>query len=175
MLLLAYILIEGSFAPIRILLFSLLHELGHILAIWLAGGTLQKFSGKGQGFGLQPQGLSYKGEFFAAAGGPLFSLLLAGGFALGKHSFFCYANLALGLLNLLPILPLDGGRMLRAMLAQHLPPHLQQRILQWVGLIFLLPLIALAFWQFLASGYNFSLLLICIYLLTLLKENGNDV
>jgi stage IV sporulation protein FB len=84
---------------------------------------------------------------------------------------FSYANLALGLMNLLPIYPLDGGRMLRAILIETLPLHLQQPILQGIGLLFILPLLALAFWQFLASGYNISLLFICFYLLGLIGQS----
>ena len=175
MLLLAYMLIEGSFAPLWFLLFSIAHELGHFIAIRLAGGKTTAFCGAGQGFGLRAAHLSYRGEWLAAAAGPLTSLALAGLFALCRLWFYCYANLALGIFNLLPILPLDGGRILKAALSICLPPHQQRLISQIVGLIFLLPLLAIAFWQFLSSGYNPSLLLICIYLLGLLKENGNDV
>ena len=175
LLLFSYMLIEGSFAPLWFLLFSLLHEGGHLLAIRWLGGGIRSFQGSGQGFGLGTHSLSYRSEFWAAFAGPLTSLALALLFALCKQWFFFYANLSLGLMNLLPIYPLDGGRMLRSILIETLPLHLQQPILQGIGLFFILPLLALAFWQFLASGYNVSLLFICFYLLGLLKENGNDV
>lgn len=175
LLLFAYMLIEGSFAPLWVLIFSLIHESGHLLAIRLLGGGIRNFRGNGQGFGIGTRALSYRGEFWAAFAGPLTSLALALLFATLRQWTFSYTNLALGLMNLLPIYPLDGGRMLRAILIETLPLHLQQPILQGIGLLFILPLIALAFWQFLASGYNVSLLFICFYLLGLLKENGNDV
>lgn len=175
LLIFSYMLIQGSFMPLWILFFSMLHETGHLIALRLLGGKCFGFNGAGQGFGLRISGLSYTQELLVAAAGPLISLLLAALFALLRHQYFCYANLFLALMNLLPILPLDGGRILRAALAPRLPLPLQQGFFQAIALIFLLPLIAFAFWQFLSSGYNISLLLICIYLLGLLKENGNDV
>lgn len=178
----SYMLIEGSFDPLWILGFSLLHELGHIAAIRLLGGRIGGFSGGGQGFALSVNGLSYQGELWAAAAGPLTSLLLALGFALAAWSFqweplwyFAFANGALAVLNLLPILPLDGGRMLRAVLALRCSPTRQRAISQAVGLLVLLPLLAVSFWQFLSSGYNLSLLFICIYLLSLIGVNEYDV
>ena len=168
-------LIEGSFAPLWVLVFSLIHEGGHLLAIRLLGGGIRHFQSGGQGFGIGAYALSYRGEFWASFAGPLTSLGLALIFALLGRLEFSIINLALALMNLLPIYPLDGGRMLRAVLAETLPLSLQRPILQGVGLLFILPLLALAFWQFLASGYNVSLLFICFYLLGLLKENGNDV
>mgnify|MGYP003304177808 CR=1 FL=1 len=175
LLLFAYMVIEGSFIPLWILLFSLIHEGGHLLAIRLLGGGIRYFQGSGQGFGIGTRALSYRMEFWAAFAGPLTSIALAMLFLACKQGIFFYINLSLGLLNLLPIYPLDGGRMLRAILIETLPLHLQRPILQGIGLLFILPLLALAFWQFLASGYNVSLLFVCFYLLGLLKENGNDV
>lgn len=175
LLVLSYAVIEGSFTPFWFLFFSLLHEGGHWLALHLLGGKTNQFFIRGYGFGIQINGLSYRSEWIVAFAGPLVNLFLAVVFFFGGLPLFTYINLTLGIMNLLPILPLDGGRVLRAVLAQFLPPHQCRCILQTISLILIFPLLALAFWQFLESGYNVSLLIICFYLLSLLKENGNDV
>lgn len=173
LLVLAYVLIEGSFNPLWLVGFSLIHELGHMLTIALLGGRVERFSGAGQGFSLSVNGLSYQGELLVAVAGPLTSFFLA--LLFWRYPYFRFANLALAGFNLVPILPLDGGRILRCILALFCEPHLRQMILQIVGMVFLLPLLGMAFWQFLSSGYNISLLFISFYLLFLIKENGYDV
>lgn len=182
LLLISYMLIEGTFDPLLILFFSLLHELGHVLAIRRLGGKLNSMTGQGQGFGLTVEGLSYQGELLAAAAGPLMSLVLAVFFAIfalwreSKDLWFCaFSNAALAGMNLLPIMPLDGGRILRSVLALHCTPDRGRMIGTAAALCCLLPLLAVAFWQFLSSGYNVSLLFVCIYLIGLIKENEYDV
>lgn len=108
----------------------LLHELGHALqagrdGMHIDGITLWLFGGVARFAGMFP---SAGAEFRIAVAGPIVSALLAGGFvgaALipglpepvdGVCSWLGFTNLALLLFNLIPALPLDGGRMLRAAL-----------------------------------------------------------
>lgn len=177
LLLFAYVLVEGSFDPLLVLAFSLLHELGHWLAL-RRFGKKPCLSCKGQGFALSVGVLSYRQELWVAFCGPAVSLGLAMVFGalygVWKREFFAFCALtngALGLLNLLPIYPLDGGRILNACLGLFCPLSHQRTVSAAVAMIFLFPLLALAFWQFLQSGYNVSLLMVCIYLLYLMKES----
>ena len=108
----------------------LLHELGHAFqarreGMEIDGITLWLFGGVAQFRGMFP---TAGAEFRIAIAGPLVSLLLGAGFvgiavALngveeldGIAAWLGYINLALLVFNLLPALPLDGGRILRSAL-----------------------------------------------------------
>lgn len=110
----------------------LLHELGHALqarrdGMRIDGITLWLFGGVARFAGMFP---SAGAEFRIAVAGPLVSALLGAGFigvtvipglpaAIdGVCSWLGFTNLALLIFNLIPALPLDGGRMLRAALWQ---------------------------------------------------------
>ena len=108
----------------------LLHELGHAIearreGVEIEGITLWLFGGVAQFKGMFP---SAGAEFRIAIAGPLVSLglgivfILVAGFAGlpgvpdGVFAWLGYINLTLLVFNLLPALPLDGGRMLRSAL-----------------------------------------------------------
>ena len=108
----------------------LLHELGHAVqarrdGMQIDGITLWLFGGVARFAGMFP---SAGAEFRIAIAGPIVSALLGGGFvaaalipgipesADGVCSWLGFINLALLAFNLIPALPLDGGRMLRAAL-----------------------------------------------------------
>jgi Zn-dependent protease/CBS domain-containing protein len=109
----------------------LLHELGHALearreGLEVDGITLWLFGGVSQFKGGFP---SAGAEFRIAIAGPLVSLVLGVVFVLiaiaglpsavdGVAAWLGYINLALLVFNLIPALPLDGGRVLRAALWQ---------------------------------------------------------
>jgi Zn-dependent protease len=106
----------------------LLHELGHAVqarrdGMEIDGITLWLFGGVARFAGMFP---SAGAEFRIAVAGPAVSLILGGAFVgaafvpwlpepVGAVSAWLgFINLALLAFNLLPALPLDGGRMLRA-------------------------------------------------------------
>jgi Zn-dependent protease/CBS domain-containing protein len=108
----------------------LLHELGHALqarreGMEIEGITLWLFGGVAKFKGMFP---TAGAEFRIAVAGPLVSLVLGLVFALlawalrmtpsvdGVLFWLGYINLTLLLFNLLPALPLDGGRVLRSAL-----------------------------------------------------------
>lgn len=103
---------------LTVALAALLHELGHIAAAWgwgvpLRGLRLDLFGARMELGGRIP----YRAELAVAAGGPLASLLAASlafplGRVWGEANLFAAVSLGLGMLNLLPVRGLDGGRML---------------------------------------------------------------
>ena len=94
-----------------------------------------------------PERLSYGGEMLVTAAGPLVNLLLAPGLAwLGREAevfwLFAGAQLVLGCFNLLPVRPLDGGRLLWLAAAWRHGPFQADRLCAAVGLAAALALTA---------------------------------
>lgn len=75
------------------------------------------------------------------------------------------ANLCIGAVNLLPVEPLDGGQLLRALLLSRVSPENADRISFSVSIITLLPLLCVGFWLLMRTRFNFSLLMLGLWLL----------
>ena len=109
------------------------HEMGHLAAIYMAGVRVDSVSIGFPGAQIRTGPLGNRAEFFCAAAGPAASLLL---FSLCR--FFpklAVCALVQGMFNLIPVHPMDGGRMLRCFL-QWLCPRQADRICRIVeGLI----------------------------------------
>lgn len=126
----------GLLAAVGLFLSVLIHELGHALTaraygvqtreitLWLLGGVAQ----------LEQIPRARGAEAVIAIAGPIVSVLLSGLFGLLRGllpsaaiegqfllGYLSFINLSLALFNLLPALPLDGGRILRSLLALYQP------------------------------------------------------
>lgn len=111
------------------------HELGHLLALKCLRCPVKEIRLTLWGAELKVAApLSYAQELMAALAGPVFSILLA----IGAAWLHCYLlaglSLALGLFNLLPVYPLDGGRALSCISWLTLPPTWAEGLTRWVSL-----------------------------------------
>ena len=154
---------------------SALHELSHILcAKLLKVGILHV---KIYPFGISARLKSgyinsSEKEFFIAMAGPLCSLLLFWTFSLLDKVYPCFSlsflsdtNLAICCINLLPCLPLDGGRMFKSILTTRYGIIRAYRFMLRLSKITLSFLIGFATALIFASHFNFSLVLISAFLL----------
>lgn len=121
----------------------LLHELAHLLVARGMGVTVQEV--ELLPFGGQAKiedftGLDPEREMMVALAGPACSLMVAGFFyfltpslAGNKAHLFMQINVMMGLFNLLPVLPLDGGRVLRSLLSRRLGYRKATYRVAWLG------------------------------------------
>lgn len=119
---------------VMIIVFAMIHELGHLIAGLAMGMRPEKMELKPYGvsisFKLTPKDYNQKiikgnllevKKIFVALAGPLTNLLIIFiainvEIDLFSNLMIIYANLLLILFNLLPIYPLDGGRILKGIL-----------------------------------------------------------
>lgn len=108
----------GTFLPF--VCAAALHEAGHLaMLLWLRQPVHSLCLGL-QGAVLRTGPLRYRDELLAAAAGPAMNLALLLAFSRTLPRF-ALVNFCLLAYNLLPFYPLDGGRLLRAVLRTLLP------------------------------------------------------
>lgn len=149
------------------LLACLLHELGHIAVGTALGGSVKEFSLTAVGAELNiayNAPLTYGKDSLVALAGPAANLLAGGLFTALDWSLAAALSLAVGAFNLLPIMPLDGGRVVYGLLAGRLDPDWAERLMTalsgcLVGLLAGIGAIAAIHFA------NFTLLVTAIWLL----------
>lgn len=114
---------------------------------------------------------SYGRDALISLSGPLANLavglpaLLSGNAGL---FYFAAANLILFTMNILPIGPLDGGQALIFLLCRKWSVEKAEKFVSVLSFFALTPLAVFGFFVLFRSRYNFSLLLVCVYLMALL-------
>ena len=163
-LLAVLLLLFPSMLLLAIFFAALLHELGHYTALRLMEGHVKQLTITPLGVEMTVVGqLSYPKELALAAAGPAVNLLLAVLLSrLGARWESCYlfggVHLVLGIFNLLPIMPLDGGMLLWNAVAWCIEPYTADRISAVVGLFASILLSGAAIWMLLRGGSPFLLI-----------------
>lgn len=139
LLLAVFVLLSSPLLLFALLLAALLHEVGHYVALRRLRGRVTAIHITALGAEMQVAGrLSYGGELLAAAAGPAVNLLLALFLGLCGRLWdvlylFAGAQLILGLFNLLPVRPLDGGSILWNLTAWLTEPYTADRVAAAAG------------------------------------------
>ena len=154
----------------------ILHELGHIIMFWICKIPVSEIDFKPFGISIILQNnnsISYKKEIMIAVGGPLMNFFLAScaltlsSFNVFQHELIVFAifSFAVAIFNLLPIGPLDGGRILTSIFCIKYDAIKADRIIKAISIILLSPLIVLGFYVLIWSKHNVTMLIAAIYLL----------
>ena len=144
------------------------HELGHIVTARCFGVRVRAISLRLFDVLIEADSpKSYAADMCITLGGAAANLVLAAVFA-PVWGLFSTANLALACFNLLPVASLDGGRFLALLLSRRLSPRAAERALCIISFLILLPMLTAGIYVLLRSEYNYSLLIVSLYLSALL-------
>lgn len=164
-----------------VMLFGFIHELGHMVA-----GILLKL--KTKTLSLMPLGISVtfeaygykklieKKKIILALAGPVTNFLIAiiaGLLHIDKNlkEMIIYSNLLISIFNMLPLYPLDGGRILKGIIRIKTSEETSDRIVNKTSNVVIIILTALASIAILYLK-NLAILFVIIYLwLIVIKEN----
>ncbi|AEY64926.1 site-2 protease family protein [Clostridium sp. BNL1100] len=169
--------------------FIICHELGHIATGAMCGAGLSSFR-------LLPVGVNAAIDDFQCSksqklliyiSGPLVNVVfaiiiycvhmwktLAGGFLNVDIMLAITINLWLAIFNLIPIPPLDGGRIAIELLADKVGLFRANRLMNIFSLFFSIMIICIGTVVLIKSRYNGSLVLIGVYIIFLLKKNKKE-
>lgn len=140
-LLAAWFVLANGWGPlVTVLCAAAVHELGHWVTLRQLGAAVTGFRLSALGAVLETDSrrLSYGGELAAVLAGPAANLLAALALTVlgaGRWPAVIGANLLLCVFNLLPILPLDGGRALYLLTSWLAGPAAGEGAIRWLGAV----------------------------------------
>lgn len=148
-----------------ILLSCGLHELGHLAVLWKLRIPVKRIHITSVGAEIcMGASMSYHDELAAALMGPLTNFVLAALFChIPGGTALAGINLVLGCFNLLPVKSLDGGRVLRCVLALSVGRGPGEEVAKLLSAIAILLLWTLGWWLAFWGG-NVTLLLVSFWM-----------
>lgn len=155
---------------------AVIHECGHLVALRMMGERPRVITVSFYGMRMElPVGSrALWREIAIYAGGPLVNLLCAGGlFLMNVSPIYAWLHGLLAAVNLLPVMPLDGGQILRCVLEAVVSSDKAWRRLDVIGWSMLVMLAAGGILLMIRTG-NFTLSIMVFYLVMIkLFYKGN--
>ncbi len=147
---------------------SMLHELGHLLAIVVLGGRVEGINLKAFAaeIVIDERTFSFKGEALISVCGPLMNLLTGTSSIvfLGINNFgLC--SIILGIFHLLPVVGLDGGNALNALISESKHETIFRKTLVIVSIIFIILILFFGVYILIMTKFNFSCIIMALILI----------
>ncbi len=151
---------------------ALLHEMGHLFVMLICGQKVKQITILPFGIDIKkaPSVSSYKTDIAVSSAGIAVNALMIFLCTILPKSmvvdFFMQSNIVLLAVNVLPIKSLDGGQILEKILLLIMSPYSVEKIMASCSMVCLIMVGSVAIWVLFYSGYNFTLLFMCMYLFT---------
>lgn len=155
----------------------IIHETGHVVAAKWYGWKVtevQLFPFGGVATVEEPDSAASRQEMVVALAGPLQNafmigiavlMLNAGLWEKAWADYFIRANLIIGVFNLMPVLPLDGGRIVQALLSRRYAYYRTLIACVWLSLAISAVLLAVSVHRLTERGIDLNLFVISVFLL----------
>ena len=143
---------------------SFFHEMGHFIAIILLKQKVNRVE-----FSLfdvkicSSYNVSFSKELIIVLSGVTFNFILFI-FCYRIIPMFALANLFIGLFNVLPVSTLDGGQAINILLSRYFSQRVTEIVINIITVAFSIPIFTMGIIILLSTGYNFSFLLLGVYL-----------
>lgn len=162
------LLLDKSGKVAMCIMSAFIHECGHITALMINRVKIKSIRLRTFDILIDASKReSFLCDFTVTLFGPVFNLIFALIFFKVYYPFFV-SNVVLAVFNLLPLETFDGGHALKLILNRFFSYKTVNTVLLVLSLLLLIPMLLLGILVLFYSKYNYSLLLIALYLLAIL-------